>query len=388
MKTEIRLAERNVCTGCAVCVDICALSCIKMVRDDEGFLYPEINREKCVGCGKCMKACTALNSTDRKALAKLYAAWMHDEKKIQNSTSGGIFQGLAESVIDRGGVVFGAAFDDSFYLAHRECESLEKLPMLLGSKYLQSDTSGIYKMVDAVAKDGRTVLFSGTPCQCDALKRYYIANNKEILENIIVCEIMCHGVPSPGIFGNYVDYLEKKKKILKYNFRDKSKYGWDKRLCVCIEYIGGHTVKRRVLFDAWHSWFGAHLSMRPSCFECKYRDVIRVGDITIGDFWSIDKVKPDMDTKNGMSAMFVNTDKGFKAISEFGGGLHIVEIEKPEIKKLFRVPITKGAVPLPEGRDEFMRVYQTEGVEGLMKKYPAQTFFGAVIGKIKRLLKR
>lgn len=389
MKNRINLAETESCVGCAVCADVCPKDCIHMTPNSEGFLHPNITSEDCIACGKCMSACPVLQDTQRNDIIKLYAAWMHDSQKLQNSSSGGVFQSLAQSILEQGGVVFGAAFNDEFDLIHTQCESMENLSPLLGSKYLQSNTEGVYRVVDQMAAAGRTVLFSGTPCQCDALIRYYLARNKNIPNSVVVCELMCHGVSSPGVFKDYVPYLEtsKRSKIMKYHFRYKQLRGWSVE-CSCIEYASGRKDAHRVKYDAWHVWFGAHLSVRTSCFSCKYRDIKRVADITIGDFWSIGRVMPEQDTRKGISAVFVNTEKGQKYWDLCTQLLATKEIDSVRVEELFNVPIRKGAVQMPVERAEFFRCYNQGGIKAVIKRFPPQNLITAVIARLKWMLQR
>lgn len=387
MEKKIKLAEVETCTGCSVCSDVCPKACINMLSNNEGFLYPSISSDVCISCGKCVSACPALQNTERNDIKKIYAMWMKNGEKIQRSTSGGVFQGLAECVLEKGGVVFGAAFDDEFALLHTQCENTEDLSALLGSKYLQSNTEGIYKVVYDVAELGRDVLFSGTPCQCDALIRYYLARNKSVPDNLLLCELMCHGVPSPGIFKDYMSYLEskKKRKVISYNFRYKKLRGWSV-LSECIEYKKGRKDAHRAKYDAWHTWFGRHLSVRKSCYSCKYRDTVRVADITLGDFWSIAREMPELETQNGISAVFVNTEKGQRYLNDCSDQFIMHEIDTEKVEKLFNVPIRKGAVTIPASRKEFFDVYNKGGIPALFKAFPPQNFFTAVIAKLKWMI--
>ncbi len=390
MKSKIKLADKSKCAGCVACADACPIGIIRMDRDEEGFSYPAIDSEKCVSCGKCMSVCPAINDTERHEVQKLYAAWISDASKAKDSSSGGIFQTLAEKTLRDGGYVFGAAFDSAFHLRHVACDSIADLKPLLKSKYLQSDPSGIYKAVVEMAKRNIPVLFSGTPCQCDGLRRYYLANNAKVPDNLLVCELLCHGVCSPGLFDDYVVWLNRKgKNLTEYLFRDKTKCGWKTgKMCVSLKYSDGSVDSHSIEFDLWHTWFGRHISVRPSCFECKYRDVVRVGDITLGDFWSITRIKPELSNNNGVSAVFVNTEKGAEGINSCGDMLNSVEMDKEKMNTMFRVPITKDAVKLPNEREVFFETYRSGGVPKLARKFPAKTAFTLTISKMKSMLKR
>ena len=396
MAGKIELANENICTGCSVCSDICPFGCITMAKNNEGFLYPKINYSECIACKKCMKVCPALNTLPENDIKQLYVARMKDEKKLHKSTSGGLFQVIAEKIIEKNGVVFGATFDETFLLFHKECRYVKDLDGFMGSKYLQSNTEGIYKLVYEISKRDKDVFFTGTPCQCDALKHYFLVRNGCVPDNVVLCELMCHGVSSPGVFEKYISYLNKKYKgeICNYNFRYKKpsgfKSGWE-NMNIRIDYIKGKNIKtdiHRSKYDAWHFWFGEHFSVRKSCFNCKYRTLERVSDLTIGDFWKIKKVIPDLDITNGISAVFVNTIKGKDILEECSNQLLYKEIELDKIHDLFKVPICKDSVMCPSQREQFFKIYNEGGIKELIKKFSPDNYITAIIKKIKWMVKR
>lgn len=380
------LANNDICTGCSVCHDACELGCISMVFNEEGFRVPVIDEKCCVDCKRCQQACPAINDSPRNKVKKIFAAWQKDENKRQQSTSGGVFRALAETVLSDGGVVFGAIFNQSFKLLHSRADNIEQLIPMLGSKYLQSDTSGIFNSAIDVLGKGKKILFSGTPCQIDALY-HYMYLNKRNTENLVSCDVMCHGVCSPELFYDYADYLRKKYKsdIVKYNFRSKA-HGW-KNMSVCVTYSNGETKTYRSWYCPYHTWFGQHLSLRRSCFVCKYRSIERVGDITIGDFWSIDKVFPDLNSKNGISAVFVNTEKGMALFDGCREKLNVIEIDSARTEELFNVPIRRNTVRPSPLREKFFRDYRDFPIEKLIEKYPPASFWSIFTEKLRSIMK-
>ena len=211
------------CCGCGLCASSCSQNCIMMSSDEEGFLYPSVQSEHCIHCGKCEKVCPVRNKekTQRQSLKKAYAAFHRDKKIRFQSSSGGIFSAIAQEVIRQGGVVFGAAFNNAFEVEHIYVERVEDLSKLRGSKYVQSAMGETYKNVLNFLKSGRLVLFSGTPCQVSALKLFL----NEKYENLITVDVICHGVPSPDVWKKYVNYRKRKDsraELKEVYFRDKS----------------------------------------------------------------------------------------------------------------------------------------------------------------------
>jgi coenzyme F420-reducing hydrogenase beta subunit len=356
-----------------------------MVLNNEGFLYPNINVQRCSNCGKCQKVCPIINKEkmNRLTFQKAYAAWCLDEKKRTESTSGGIFNVLSDNILKGEGYVVGASFNEDFYLAHTIATCREESRSFCGSKYLQSDTRGIYLKIRRLLEKGETIMFSGLPCQVDALKRFL---PEKLHENLITCELLCHGVPSPGIFADYIKYLENKynKKIISYNFRSK-KRGWNVRH-IEIDFEDSRKRIYKYKYFPFHSWFGKHLSLRNSCFFCQYRTIYRNADITLGDFWGVKKIIPDIQTNLGVSLVYINTLKGANIIANCSDQLYLEEVSIEKSLEERRTALNN--FPKPELREIFMKDYKSLPMEELVKKYPPTSILEVVHNKIKRWLAR
>lgn len=302
---EMIFGKRADCSGCEACANACPRNAITMRRDAEGFAYPTINRELCIGCGKCDAVCPALNFAKKipDALPKVFAAVNPDEKIRRHSSSGGVFSALSELVLRGGGVVFGAAFDEIFHVKHTAVETLDELEKLRGSKYVQSQIGDVYRQVKTALKS-RQVLFSGTPCQCAGLKSFLGKDH----ENLLTVEIICHGTPSPMLWENYIGELGYAHEIRHVNFRSKRK-GWTTSHLE-INFADQGYYLRPVGQDIYGKLFLNSLSERPSCHACKFRFPNGKSDLTIGDAWGVIKFAPEMFDNRGTSIVFVHTAKG------------------------------------------------------------------------------
>lgn len=303
--------NKSECTGCAACVDSCPNNCISMKSDSYGFLYPEIDHSRCVNCRLCEKSCPdfRVDILGNQINHCLYG-YNIDDNITAVSTSGGVFFELAKTVIDKGGIVIGAAWTEGYQLKHTIASKIEELPSLLGSKYVQSNCLGIYELVKLALKDHKMVLFSGTPCQVAALKSFL---GKDY-DDLVLVDILCHGVPSQEFFDRWFsEQTSKKGSIVYLKFRDKSKLGWQHCLTYKAETNG--KVKRYDELPAFNSFYYLYLkgyTLRASCYQCRYACQQRVGDITLGDYWCAAKNKniPFKVLQNGVSVVFSNTKKG------------------------------------------------------------------------------
>ncbi|MCM1134490.1 MAG: Coenzyme F420 hydrogenase/dehydrogenase, beta subunit C-terminal domain [Clostridium sp.] len=300
-------SEKAGCYGCGLCVASCPFHAVSMRADKEGFLYPSINKRKCSHCGKCEAVCPHKKAGAGKKEKIYLAAQAIDNKIRYASTSGGVFPILAEWILVKGGIVFGAAMGEDGSVQHKAVQDINELAMLQKTKYVQSNLAGCYEKVKQLLKDGKLVLFSGTPCQCQAVKQYVGKENK----NLLLVDLICYGVPSPGIWGKYVAELERRfhGKLSEFYFRDKR--GKDNGHTVSMT-IGGKEYSGSINDNVFCRLYFRNYNIRPSCYQCPFTTTERDSDITIGDFWGIENVNPKMDDKMGTSLMILHNRKAVK----------------------------------------------------------------------------
>lgn len=279
------------CSGCGACFNICPHKAIDMVADAEGFLFPKINTDKCINCGLCAKVCPVLHPNyDNQKSLECFAA-MADDKLRSGSSSGAVFPLLAQTVLEKGGYICGAAFaDDKLSVEHILINKSSDLIKLKGSKYLQSNTKDCYRQIRSLLQAGRTVLFTGTPCQVAGLKGFLQKN----YENLLCVDIICHGTPSPKVYRKYISELGLKGKLQEVNFRNK-KYGWGTINSVTIA-TSEDEYSCLAKDDIFMQVFLKNLCLRKSCGQCPFNKMPRQGDLTIGDFWGVRAYKKTMTT--------------------------------------------------------------------------------------------
>lgn len=375
------LNDKAACSGCAACHDICPSKCIEMQADNEGFLYPFIIKENCISCNACELVCPV--TQDKKNIShepQSFIAWNKDASTRAASTSGGLFSALADNAISEGGVVVGAAFDQSFHLRHTTATTRQGYFPMMGSKYLQSDIRGIYRQVKEYLNNGRSVLFTGVACQIAGLQAFL----NQQYDRLLTCEVICHGVPSPGVYKDYLCYLESKMqcKVVSYQFRSKA-YGWSK-LTVCVKYANGKIKTYRARYCPFHTWFGKHFSIRPSCYNCFFRGASRGADITIGDFWGIEMYRPDIDIDKGGSLVLVNSEQGVRGLNEIKGKLFLEPC--PFDWGLGRNQYLINNYPMPAQRKTFFSDYGRMSMRELIKRYPPADPINLALQKICRII--
>lgn len=315
------------CCGCGACYNLCPTGAITMVYNDEGFLEPKVNDEKCIKCGLCKNRCPSINTKyENLSEPTCYAAYGSDEIR-EKSSSGGLFTLLAQSVFDKGGYVCGAGYTDDLKVEHMIIKSPDELDKLRFSKYVQSDANTVYRQIGKLLKENKYVLFCGCGCQVAGLYAYL----GERPEKLISIDLMCHGGPSPKLFEKYLKEYHKKP-VKRVGFRDKDFYGWSTEMTV--EYQDGEIYRQRREVDPFYRAFLPCISVREFCGECSFSTLPRQGDITLADFWGISKYNPNYTDGKGTSIVSINSEIGKKAFEEIKDKLVIcAQVPCDDIKK-------------------------------------------------------
>ncbi|MBE6667445.1 MAG: 4Fe-4S dicluster domain-containing protein [Ruminococcaceae bacterium] len=355
------------CTGCMACVDACPAGCIFSIIKNDGFRYSTIDTSKCILCGKCYAACPLAIQEKHTEEQHLYAAYSSDRNEHNNGSSGGIFEGLAKYFLEQGYYVCGASFEGTT-LNHKVINKPDELNPLLKSKYIQSDTEGIYNQILELLKKGKKVFFCGTPCQVSAM----INSTPATLRNgLFTADIICHGVPSQKVFDEYIGTLEKKHggTISDFSFRIKdNKYRHAHGYSYRVTKNGKITVKNGIYTNStFYNAFKNYLIFRDGCYNCQYATLQRVSDITLADFWGIEKYDFKGNVDSGVSMVITNTPKGQDAF---------VSIQSKIVSKEF--PVQYGIdsnyclthrTDKPNNRDVIIEEIATNGYEEAARKY-------------------
>ena len=339
-----------------------------MQSDYEGFVYPNVNNEKCIDCHLCEKVCPALNiKPEDNSKPEAYAAYNKNEDIRIASSSGGIFSLIAEHILNDDGVVFGAAFDKAFAVEHVCVDRIEDIAKLRGSKYLQSRIGETYREAKEYLESGKKVLFTGTPCQIEGLLSYL---GKDY-DNLYTQDIICHGVPSPMVWDKYVDYREKRSasKTQRTFFRHKN-YGW-KMFSVLFQFENNTEYVETLDKDIYMKSFLKNLCLRPSCYSCQFMKFHRNADITLADFWGIDQVCPELDDDKGTSLVFVHSKKGEELFNAINSSIVYSEVNAEEAIQYNSCMIK--SVAEPEGRKAFMKeILKRDFPKALEKALPVK----------------
>lgn len=382
---SVKIVSPQKCMGCYACLDVCRFQAIKMVQNKQGFYYPEINDEVCTDCSACEKKCPALTETcvplgkcsftDGKPSA--YAVKCLDEKIRFGSASGGVFPALAKRFLSEGGIVFGAGFAEDWTVRHKSIIQESDISQLQSSKYAQSDMTGIYEQVGKCLKAGRKVMFTGTPCQIAALHNFL---GGRWPEGIIVVDLFCHGVSSPGLLERYLkETVPENEMIHSIAFRHKER-GWEK-YNMRIEYGDNMVYSKAFRKDPFLSAFCGRVSLRESCYRCSAKGFPRHSDLTLGDFWMVDRVFPDMNDKKGVSIVLTNTNKGKQYLSALKDDLEIREIPEDVFSDIYQ----KSGTPVarPACRDTFFDLVENKSIQYAAAHLCKTPLKEALVGKVR-----
>lgn len=298
------MVERTRCTGCGLCAAVCGKKAIAMRRDREGFLYPEINPALCTKCGLCGRAC-ADRQTDTPSGGTCWGARAEEEAVRELGSSGGIFPLMAQQVIREGGAVFGASLREDGTVRHIGVSRLEDIVQISRTKYVQSELSQVWEDLPPLLRQGRQVLFCGTPCQAAAVGTWLGAERRRV----ILADLVCYGVPSPGIWEDYVRWLERRwgGPFQSFSFRDKR--AADNGHTAAVR-TGGQEYAYPLYQDRFCRSYFKNVNIRPACFHCAYCTPRRSSDVTLGDFWGVEDIRPGFSDGRGVSAVICHTPAG------------------------------------------------------------------------------
>lgn len=365
----ISIQNKIDCCGCNVCGDACAKKAISFVTDEEGFLYPQVDKGLCVECGRCEKVCPMLNLDAAKNHGqhqpKVYGAYHKNIAIRFDSTSGGVFSALANAMYKQGGYVSGAVFNEDWTVSNFISNNKKDLARLRSSKYVQSNAEGLYTTIRKLLEQGEHVLACGSPCQMAALRTYL---GKDY-DNLIIVDFLCRATNSPKAYRKYLDYLEEtfEGKIVYIKAKNKD-HGW-------------RSLARKVLFDNGRVYYGeghedhyrrgyhANFFERPSCYDCKFKGMPRIADITLADFWGVERVAPKMDNNLGTSLVFVNTEKGEQFFDSAASKLEVKKYSFDEIH-LYNKDAIWGGIKQPNvDREQMFRDMDTMRFDKVAEKY-------------------
>ena len=373
----IKLNDKSDCCGCSACYSICSHHAIEFAEDQEGFFYPMFNQNSCIDCGLCEKVCPVIHykAEPKKGNPVIYSAINKNVNQYMQSSSGGIFILLCEYIISKGGIVCGAIYDKSFVVKHSFAKTLNECRDFQGSKYVQSDIRGIYPKIKAILKDNIPVLFSGTPCQVAGLKLYLRKN----YDNLFTVDLLCHGVPSPLIFKDYINFVRGKNKIRNINMKSKSK---KKGTAIRFDFFNGKYVRQTLKTDLWNKLYFRHYIVRLSCHDCQFTHYNRPGNITIGDYWGINKHHPEFHSEKMVSLIMVNDKKGELMLNDIYKKIDLILVSKSETLQNALITSCKPNIE----RTQFWNDYKKRGFEYIANKYLGYNFYNRIKDKIRQIL--
>jgi len=356
------------CCGCSACCNICAKQAITMKPDEEGFLYPEIDQSLCVDCSRCTAICPLIHEGNYKEgiTPHFYAARHKSQEVLRQSTSGGAFTAISDAILRQNGVIYGADFDEAFRVLHKRAETSEQRDRMRISKYAQSDMMDTYSQIKIDLTDGRIVLFTGTPCHAAGLRGFM--GNTPLLDKLFICDLICHSIPSPLIWEEYKRMLERENggKLVSVQFRSK-KDGWSRENSN-KGFLFTTDRKAEVQEDDrfYQLFFKVGAITRLSCSQCRFTDIHRASDLTIADYFGIEKYSPEWFNPLGVSLILVNSPKGTALFDQCRQDL--IEEERPKEEAIDEQKRLSEPSPLPANRRRFWEDYRSFGFEYVIGK--------------------
>lgn len=378
--------SQEYCCGCGLCADLCPQAAIRMEEDAEGFRYPRIDAALCTDCGLCRQSCAFAPAQADAFQQQVYACRLLDEAELAQSSSGGLFTAVSDVILNQGGAVYGAVYDQELRVSHGRATDAAGRNAMRGSKYVQSEISASFGAVLADLRNGRPVLFSGTPCQTAALAARLAAeaDGAELRPRLYLVDILCHGVPSPKLFAAYLDYCAQQRgsRIVGYNCRSKAK-GWHTATEEAV-YADGRTDHSSPLSQSYQRLFYAAAALRPSCYNCHFSSYTRPSDLTIGDYWGIEKAHPEFDDQRGVSLALINTQQGQRLFAAAQPALATLASTAAACRQLNLCSPT----PRPGHREQLWRLCAEQGPQAVIDFYHRRSRRSRRLAPLVKLRKR
>ena len=370
--------NKEECCGCSACLNICSKHAINMIQDKKGYLYPKINHDLCINCRLCEQVCPLKNKLETNEFKKIEKKKKNkDRHERENSSSGGIFIEIAKYILNVDGVVYGVELTDDFQVRHGRATKLEDIRKFQGSKYVQSDKGDIFYKVQKDLTEGKKVLFTGTPCEISGLKKFL----RKKYDNLYTLDLICHGVPSRELLNTFLKGKVKlySSPIKNLKFRDK-KFGWRNQE-ISIEFENGKKYHAPIWVDNFYRLFTNNYILRDSCYSCRFSNLERQGDITIGDFWNLKNVDDNFEDELGVSSIIINSKNGENLFKIVQDKFEVIECSLNDINQNnLNNPSAK-----PTNYEEFQNTINEKGFEYCLKKYGSMKFFEKIRRKLSPL---
>lgn len=372
--------SKEECCGCTACLAVCPVEAITMTKDQEGFAYPVVDQERCIKCGLCGRMCAFANhETPKPHINTAYVAKHRDTGVRMNSRSGAVFVAMSDWILSMKGVVYGCVLDHNLHAVHCRATSQEQRDLMCKSKYVQSDMTGIIPMIAQDLQQGRYVMYSGTGCQVDGvLSALY--TKKVDCSRLYTVDIVCHGVPSPLLFEEYIAWIEHRYEaaVTTFQFRDKEACGWD-------GHVESFTVNGKKHYSTrYREIFYTNMGLRPSCYHCKNCTVERKADLTIADAWGIKKALPGFNDNRGVSMFLVQSEKGNQLLEKIRDACDVAELP---LQSMMQYNMQRPSAPRGN-REEFWNVLWKKGFGELVKQYGTLSLSRRITSAIKYQVRR